>query len=112
MNQLVLAQLGGGDGPSAFGPAVMMTAIFAIFYFLVIRPQQTKERQKDDFRSKLKKGEEVLAAGGLYGRVVDIKGAVISVEIAPNVRVRVDRKSIEPLAARPAKAEEKESSGS
>ena len=41
MNQLVLAQLGGGDGPSAFGPAVMMTAIFAIFYFLVIRPQQT-----------------------------------------------------------------------
>jgi preprotein translocase subunit YajC len=111
MNQLTLAQMTGGDGPSAFGPAVMMMAIFAIFYFLVIRPQQTKEREKDNFRSKLKKGDEVLAAGGLYGRVVDIKGSVISVEIAANVRVRVDRKSIEPLVARAPKAEEKESSG-
>jgi preprotein translocase subunit YajC len=111
MNQLALAQMMGGDGPSAFGPAVMMMAIFAIFYFLVIRPQQTKEREKDNFRSKLKKGDEVLAAGGLYGRVVDVKGSVISVEIAANVRVRVDRKAIEPLAARPPKAEEKESSG-
>ncbi|HSD10895.1 MAG TPA: preprotein translocase subunit YajC [Candidatus Binatia bacterium] len=110
MNQLTLAQMTGGDGPSAFAPAVMMIAIFAIFYFLVIRPQQTKERQKDEFRSKLKKGDEVLAAGGLYGRVVDIKGSVISVEVAANVRVRVDRKTIEPLAARP-KAEERESSG-
>jgi preprotein translocase subunit YajC len=80
--------------------------ILAIFYFLVIRPQQTKERQRDEFRNKLKKGDEVLAAGGLYGRVVDIKGSVISVELAANVRVRVDRKSIEPLAGRPPKAEE------
>jgi preprotein translocase subunit YajC len=111
MNQLALAQVMGGDGPSAFAPAVMMIAIFAIFYFLVIRPQQTKERQKDEFRSRLKKGDEVLAAGGLYGRVVDIKGPVISVEVAANVRVRVDRKTIEPLATRPPKAEEKESSG-
>jgi len=111
MNQLALAQMTGGDGPSALAPAVMMVAIFAIFYFLVIRPQQTKERQKDEFRSKLKKGDEVLAAGGLFGRVVDIKGSVVSVEVAANVRVRVDRKTIEPLAARPPKTEEKESSG-
>src|SRR5262245_41465904 len=98
MNQLALAQMTGGGGPSAFRPRVMRMATLAIFYFLVIRPQQTKEREKDDLRSKLKKGDEVLAAGGIYGRVVDIKGSVISVEIATNVRVRVDRKSIEPLA--------------
>ena len=111
MNPLARAQMTGGDGPSAFAPAVMMIAIFAIFYFLVIRPQQAKERQKDEFRSKLKRGDEVLAAGGLYGRVVEIKGPMILVEVAANVRVRVDRKTIEPLAARPSKAEEKEGSG-
>lgn len=109
MNQLVLAQLGGGDGPSAVGPAVMMIAIFAIFYFLVIRPQQTKEREKEDFRGKLKKGDDVIAAGGLYGRVVDIKGAVVWVEVAANVRVRVEKRAIEPVPQRAAKAEEKES---
>jgi len=111
MNHVMLAQLTGGDGPSAFGPALMMMAIFAIFYFLVIRPQQTKEREKDDFRSRLKKGDEVIAAGGLYGRVVDVKGPVIWIELAANLRVRVDRKSIEPIPARPVKTEEKESSG-
>lgn len=107
MKQLVFAQMAGIEGPSSFGPLVMMLAIFGIFYFIVLRPQQNRERAKDDFRSKLKKGDEVLAAGGLYARVVDLKGPVVSVELAPNVRVRVDRRSIEP-PPRPAKTEDKE----
>lgn len=112
MNQVVLAQMAGGDGPSAFAPMLMMVAIFAIFYFLVIRPQQSKEREKENFRGRLKKGDDVIAAGGLYGRVVDIKGSVVSLELAPNIRVRVDRRSIEPVAGRSAKSEEKETSAS
>jgi len=63
MKQLVLAQMAGADGPSAFGPLLMMFAIFGIFYFIVMRPQQKREREKENFRSKLKKGDEVLAAG-------------------------------------------------
>jgi len=112
MSPLTLAQMVGGDGPSPFLPGLLMLGIIGIFYFIVIRPQQAKEREKDEFRSKLKKGDEVVAVGGLYGRVVDIKGQIVSLELAPNVRVRVERRSIEPLAARPAKAEEKESSAS
>jgi preprotein translocase subunit YajC len=108
MNQLVLAQMAGGDGPSAFGPLAMMLAIFGIFYFLVIRPQQKTERDKESFRTNLKKGDEVLAAGGLHGRVVDIKGPVVWVELAPNLRVKAERRSIEPLPARVAKAEKQE----
>ncbi len=116
MNHLVLAQLAGSDGPSPFGPLLMMSAIFGIFYVLVIRPQQNREREKDDFRAKLKKGDEVLAAGGIFGRVVDIKGPVVTVDVAQNIRIRVERRSIEPLRMlKPDKAEktdEKEASSS
>jgi preprotein translocase subunit YajC len=112
MNDVVLAQMAGPEGPSAFGPALMMVAIFAIFYFLVIRPQQKREKQKDDFRAALKRGDEVLA-GGIYGRVVDLKGPVVWVELAPNVRVKVERRSLEPVAAvRAPKADEKEGGAS
>jgi preprotein translocase subunit YajC len=112
MNHVLLAQMAGGDGPSAMGPAVMMMAIFGIFYFLVIRPQQKREREKDDFRGRIKKGDEIIAAGGIYGRVVELKGAVVWVELAPNTRVRVERRTIEPLPAKAAKTEEKEGTAS
>ncbi len=111
MNQVTLAQMMGGDGPSAFGPMVMMGVIFVIFYLLIFRPQFKQERQKDDFRSKLKKGDEVIAAGGLLGKVADIKGNVVFVDLAPNVRVRAEKKSLEPLP-RPAKTDDKETSSS
>src|SRR5262249_28315779 len=109
---LMLAQLAGGDGPSAFGPMLMMGAIFAIFYLLIFRPQFQHDRLKEDFRGKLKKGDEVVAAGGLHGRVSDIKGSIVVVDLAPNVRVRVERKTIEPAPARASKADEKESTAS
>jgi len=111
MNHVVLAQMAGGEGPSAFGPMIMMGVIFVIFYLLIFRPQFKQERQKDDFRSKLKKGDEVLAAGGLYGKVADVKGNVVFVDLAPNVRVRAEKKTIDPLP-RPAKADDKEQSAS
>ena len=110
MNQVMLAQLAGGEGPSPFGPAFLMLAILAIFYVVLIRPQQKKEREKEDFRNRLKKGDEVTGAGGLFGRVVDIRGSVVMLEVAPKVRVRVERRTIEPMiAARPGKTEERES---
>ena len=112
MNQVVLAQMAGPEGPSAFSPLLMMAAIFAIFYFIVIRPQQKREREKEDFRAKLKKGDDVIAAGGIYGRVVDLKGPTVWVELTQNLRVKVERRSIEPPPARPAKGEEKEPAAS
>jgi len=112
MNQLVLAQMAGGDGPPAFAPMLLVGALFAIFYFTVIHPQNKKEREKakekQDFRERLKKGDEVIAAGGLYGRVVELRGSVVSLELAPNVRVRAELRTIEPLAPRSAKPEDKD----
>ena len=113
MNPLILAQMGGGDGPSPFGPMMVMVAIFGIFYFLVMRPQQQKQREEEKareaFRSGLKKNDEILTTGGLYGRVIEVRGTVVLVELAPNVRVKVDRRNVEVPPSRPAKADEKES---
>jgi preprotein translocase subunit YajC len=107
-NQLILAQMAGPEGPSPFGPMIMMLVIFGIFYVLILRPQQKRDRDKETFRGNLKRNDEVVTSGGLYGRVVDIKGPVVSLEIAPNVRVRVERRSIEAGAGKTAKAEEPE----
>jgi preprotein translocase subunit YajC len=116
MNERMLAQMAGGDGPPAFAPMLLVGALFAIFYFTVIYPQNKKEREKarekQEFRDRLKKGDEVIAAGGLYGRVVELKGSVVSLELAPNVRVRVELRTIEPLVRLGKASEEKESSGS
>jgi preprotein translocase subunit YajC len=105
MNELWLAQAF-GDGPSPFGPMGVMVAIFAFFYFLVIRPQQKREKDKEAMRSGLKKNDEVVTAGGLHGRVVDLKGNIMFLEIAPNVRVRMERASVEAVPSRSGKSEE------
>src|ERR1051326_4638438 len=112
MTPLTLAQMAGGEGPPPFLLPLLFVAMFGIWYVLVLRPQQTREREKDDFRSKLKKGDDVVAAGGIYGRVADVKGSVVWLEPGPNGRIRVERRSVEPLPARPQKAEEKETTAS
>jgi preprotein translocase subunit YajC len=85
--------------PGAGGPGPMMTIfpfiiIFAIMYFMVIRPQQKKAKEHDELLKKLKKNDEVMTSGGIYGKVVDLKEAVVTIEVAPNVRIRVARAQI------------------
>ena len=109
MNHVMMAQMAGGEGP-VFGPLLLFGPIALIWYFLLLRPQMKQDRQKEDFRNKLKKGDEVVAAG-LYGKVADIKAGIVFVDLAPNVRVRAERRVIEPLP-RPAKADEKEAAAS
>jgi preprotein translocase subunit YajC len=93
MNHEILAQLAGGDSP-ILGPLFLFGPLALIWYLLVLRPQLTADSKRDDFRKKLKKGDEVVASG-LFGRVADIKGEVVFVDLAPNVRVRVERRAIE-----------------
>jgi preprotein translocase subunit YajC len=70
--------------------------IFAVFYFLLIRPQQKKQREHRALLSSLKRGDRVLTAGGIIAKVVTVKEGVdeVEVEIAPNVRVSVLRQTI------------------
>ena len=82
---------GQGGGFGAFVPLILM---FAIFYFLLIRPQQKKAKLHREMVSTLKKGDRVVSSGGLHGLVTGITDTVITMEVAPKVRVKVSRGSI------------------
>jgi preprotein translocase subunit YajC len=87
------------SAPGVGGPGPMMTIfpfvlIFAIMYFMVIRPQQKKTKDHQEMLNKLKKNDEVMTSGGIYGKVVDLKESVVTLEVAPNVRIRVNRPQI------------------
>ena len=70
---LAALQLGGGAGGSLTPFILQIVAIFAIFYFLIIRPQQTQKRKHEDALRNLKRGDRVVTFGGIVGEVVHIK---------------------------------------
>ena len=68
--------------------------IFGIFYFLLILPQQRKQKSHQTMLESLKRGDRVVTIGGIFGKIVNIKGDIITVEIANQVRVEVARSGI------------------
>ncbi len=88
----------GGEGSSGSGgmlgalfPLILM---FIIFYFLLIRPQQKKSRDQRLWLSSLKKGDKVVTTGGLHGQITGLTDFVVTLEIAPRIRVKVSRSAI------------------
>lgn len=95
MNSLIpeaMAQ-GAGAAPAGGGamPFIMMAVFVVIFYFLLIRPQQKKQKEHQAMLSKLAAGDEVITAGGILGRIVETGDQFLTVEIADNVRIKVQR---------------------
>jgi preprotein translocase subunit YajC len=80
---------------STLGPLIL---IIPVFYFLVIRPQQQKQKEHKALLDNLKKGDTVITQGGLYGKVAAVSDHVLTLEIADKVRVRVSRAHIAGLA--------------
>ena len=85
--------------PGVGGPGPLVTIlpfilIFVIMYFMVIRPQQKKAKEHQEMLGKLKRNDEVMTSGGIYGKVMDLKETVVTLEVAPNVRIRVHRPQI------------------
>lgn len=72
----------------------MMIAMFAIFYFMLIRPQMKRAKEQRAMISALAKGDEVATATGMLGTITEINDSYISVEIAPNVIVKLQKQAI------------------
>ncbi len=105
MADLAYAQSGSGGGPGPLVQFLPLALVFVVFYFLLIRPQQQKAKAHREMINNLKRNDEVVTAGGLYGRVVELNEKVVTLEISQNVRVRVDRPRIEEVvtAGKPGK---------
>lgn len=74
-----------------FGPLIL---IFAIFYFLIIRPQQKREKDRKNMLSNLKEGDDIITIGGIYGRILNIKEDVITLEVGDKLKIKVTRSAI------------------
>lgn len=68
--------------------------IFAVFYFVVFRPQQKKMKEHKTFLDNLKPGDEVITSSGFYGKVVNIQDNFVLLEIAKDVRVKIEKSAI------------------
>jgi len=73
---------------------IMMALIFVVFYFFMIRPQQKRQKEIRQQRESMKAGDKVVTSGGIYGRVRDLKDNAVIIEIAENVRIKVDKNSV------------------
>jgi preprotein translocase subunit YajC len=91
----------GGDMLMSVLPLIL---VFAIFYFLMIRPQQTKMKQHREMLDNLKKGDQIVTSGGIVGKIARIEQSdnQLVVEIAPNVQVKVIRQTVADLLTKPA----------
>ena len=87
---------GGGGSPGGADPGffIMMAVLFAIFYFLIIRPQQKKQKELKEMLASLNYGDLVLTSGGLQGKITGLTDAVVTLEVADKVRVKVSRSFI------------------
>ncbi len=99
----ILLDAAAGTGGQAQGTAgweslIMIVALIAIFYFFMIRPQSKKQKQIKKFREGLSVGDKVITAGGIYGKIRDIKETTITLEISDNVKIRIDKNSVYPSA--------------
>ncbi|MEK7880951.1 MAG: preprotein translocase subunit YajC [Deltaproteobacteria bacterium] len=86
------AATGGISGLISFLPIV---AFIFIFYFLLIRPQQKSAKQHREMLGKIEKGDTIVTRGGIYGKVASVKEDSIMVEIADNVKVKIERSAVQ-----------------
>ncbi len=91
----LLQAAGTGTKPQAgYSQLIFFAAIILIFYFFMIRPQMKKQKEMKNYRESLKKGDKVVTAGGIYGRIAEVNDRTVMLEIDQNVKVKVDKGSI------------------
>ncbi|MBO8481180.1 MAG: preprotein translocase subunit YajC [Muribaculum sp.] len=100
MNFLTLLDASAGQaakdagGGSEWMPIAMIVLIFVVMYFFMIRPQQKKQKELNQFRASLKKGDKIVTVGGIYGVVCEVKDDKLVVEIDNNVKILVDKSAV------------------
>ena len=87
--QQAAAQQGGG-----LSFIIMMVLIFFVMYFFMIRPQQKRQKELNNFRNSLEVGQKVITAGGIYGKIKEVKDTYVLIEVDNNVHIRVDKSMI------------------
>jgi preprotein translocase subunit YajC len=91
MNLLTILLQAGGQQQSPYFFYIMMGLIFVVFYFFMIRPQMKRQKEIKQFREAIKEGDRVITSGGIIGKVKEVKESDFVLEIAENVRIKVNK---------------------
>lgn len=100
MNNLAYLMLMGqpAGGTSGQGNALVtflpLILVFVVFYFFMIRPQMKKQKEMTNYRNSLKKGDRVITTGGIYGKVFEVKDNHVMLEVAGDLRLKVDKSAL------------------
>ncbi len=85
---------GQGGGGGMISTLIMFGAIFAIFYFMIIRPQQKRAKEREKLLSAVQKGDKVILSSGLYGTVAGLEEKTVLLDVGNNVQMKCDRSAI------------------
>lgn len=96
----ILLQAAQGGGLSGI---LMIVAMIAIFYFFMIRPQQKKQKELKKQRESMGKGDKVITAGGIHGKLKEVNNGVARVQIAEGVTIEISIESVYPVVEQPKK---------
>ncbi|WP_419901479.1 preprotein translocase subunit YajC [Kiloniella sp.] len=100
------AQAAGGGSPNElFATLFPLVLIFAVFYFLIIRPQSKKMKQQKAMIEAISRGDKVITAGGIVGKVSKVKEGEVEVDIAEGVRITVIQSTIASVLTKPVPAD-------
>jgi len=73
---------------------IFMIAMFVMFYYIVIMPAKKRQKSHQDLVASIKEGDEIVSVGGIYGKIIRLRDDSVDVEVAPNVRLKFDRRAI------------------
>lgn len=93
---------GGGSAWAAAQPLVLMAVMFGVFYFLLIRPQQKRQREQEDMLKALRKGDKVRTSGGIRGEIADLTDTEVTLRVDDKVKINILRSHIASRIERPA----------
>jgi|TARA_B100000768_G_scaffold1242_1_gene1501 preprotein translocase subunit YajC len=79
---------------SAFTPLIFLFTFMILLYFMSIRPQQKRAKELQDMMNNLEKGDEVIAASGILGKVKEIKGDYVAIEVSENITFKLQKNAI------------------
>ena len=82
------------SAPSAWGPLIMFGGFFILIYFLMIRPQNKRQKELVNMIAALEKNDEIITASGILGKVIEIKGAYISVNVGDNQTLKFQKSAV------------------
>ncbi|HEY6625538.1 MAG TPA: preprotein translocase subunit YajC [Ignavibacteriaceae bacterium] len=102
MYQLIFAMApqGGEGGGGLVSTLIMFGAIFLIFYFMIIRPQQKRAKEKEKLLSNLEKGDKVVTNGGIHGVIAGLEDKTALLMVSENTKIKIDRTAITTVLAK------------